>query len=104
MSIALVTGGNRGIGLEVCRQLARNGHDVILGTRDREKGEAIADGLRVVQLDVADAESVRRAAAEIEALDILVNNAAILYDTWARASTADLDEVHAALETNLFGA
>ena len=41
---------------------------------------------------------------EIGALDILVNNAAILYDTWARAATADLDEVHEALETNLFGA
>jgi NAD(P)-dependent dehydrogenase (short-subunit alcohol dehydrogenase family) len=104
LSVALVTGGNRGIGLEVCRQLARNGHEVILGSRDREKGQAVAGGLRVVQLDVADADSVRRAAGEIEALDILVNNAAILYDTWARAATADLDEVHAALETNLFGA
>jgi len=58
----------------------------------------------VVQLDVADEASVERAAAEIATLDILVNNAAILYDTWARAATADLDEVHAALETNLFGA
>ena len=104
MSIALVTGGNRGIGLEVCRQLARNGHTVILGSRDRAKGEAVAGGLRVVQLDVSDDASVRAAAAEIDALDILVNNAAILYDTWARAATADLDEVHAALETNLFGA
>jgi NAD(P)-dependent dehydrogenase (short-subunit alcohol dehydrogenase family) len=104
VGVALVTGGNRGIGLEVCRQLARSGHEVIIGSRDREKGEAVAGGLRVVQLDVSDAESVRRAAAEIEALDILVNNAAILYDTWARAATADLDEVHVALETNLFGA
>ena len=104
MSVALVTGGNRGIGLEVCRQLARDGHEVILGSRDREKGAAVAGGLRVVQLDVADAASVRRAAEEIDALDILVNNAAILYDTWARAASADLDEVHDALETNLFGA
>jgi NAD(P)-dependent dehydrogenase (short-subunit alcohol dehydrogenase family) len=104
MSVALVTGGNRGIGLEVCRQLARNGHEVILGSRDRAKGEAVAGGLRVVQLDVADDASVRRAAEEIETLDILVNNAAILYDTWARGVTADLDEVHEALETNLFGA
>ena len=102
--IALVTGGNRGIGLEVCRQLARSGHEVILGARDRAKGERVANGLRVVELDVADDASVQRAAAEIDALDVLVNNAAILYDTWARASTADLDEVHAALETNLFGA
>jgi NAD(P)-dependent dehydrogenase (short-subunit alcohol dehydrogenase family) len=116
VSVALVTGGNRGIGLEVCRQLARNGHDVILGSRDREKGERAAEGargeaggarggaVRVVQLDVADDESVRRAAEEIGALDILVNNAAILYDTWARAESADLGEVREALETNLFGA
>ena len=104
MSVALVTGGNRGIGLEVCRQLARSGHEVILGSRDRAKGEAVARGLRVVRLDVADDESVRAAAAEIDAVDILVNNAAILYDTWARGATADLAEVHAAFETNLFGA
>jgi len=104
MSVALVTGANRGIGLEVCRQLDARGHDVILGSRDLAKGRAVAGGLRVVQLDVADDDSVRRAAEEIEELDILVNNAAILYDTWARAETADLDEVHTALETNLFGA
>ncbi|WP_028067372.1 SDR family oxidoreductase [Solirubrobacter soli] len=104
MSVALVTGGNRGIGLEVCRQLAGHGHTVILGSRDRAKGEAVAGGLRVVALDVSDDASVRAAAAEIEELDILVNNAAILYDTWARGATADLAEVHEALETNLFGA
>ena len=63
--IALVTGGNRGIGLEVCRQLAAHGHEVILGSRDRAKGERVADGLRVVELDVADDASVRRAAGEI---------------------------------------
>jgi NAD(P)-dependent dehydrogenase (short-subunit alcohol dehydrogenase family) len=102
--IALVTGGNRGLGLEVCRQLAAHGHEVILGSRDRAKGERVANGLRVVELDVADDASVQRAAQEIEELDVLVNNAAILYDTWARASTADLAEVHTALETNLFGA
>jgi NAD(P)-dependent dehydrogenase (short-subunit alcohol dehydrogenase family) len=104
MSVALVTGGNRGIGLEVCRGLARNGHEVILASRDRAKGEAVAGGLQVVALDVADDDSVQRAAGEIDALDILVNNAAILYDTWARGATADLSEVHEALETNLFGA
>ena len=106
MSVALVTGGNRGIGLEVCRQLAaqRPRGDPRVA-RPGEGREAVAARARaVVQLDVADGESVRRAAAEIEALDILVNNAAILYDTWARAATADLDEVHEALETNLFGA
>jgi NAD(P)-dependent dehydrogenase (short-subunit alcohol dehydrogenase family) len=108
MSVALVTGGNRGLGLEVCRQLAHNGHEVILGARDRAKGERAAAGIeervRVLQLDVADAQSVERAARELEHLDVLVNNAAILYDTWANAVDADLAQVHEALETNLFGA
>jgi NAD(P)-dependent dehydrogenase (short-subunit alcohol dehydrogenase family) len=104
VSVALVTGGNRGIGLEVCRQLARNGHEVVIGSRDKAKGERVARGLRVVQLDVADQASVERAAREIDHVDILVNNAATLYDTWASGTDADLDQVHEALETNLFGA
>ena len=89
----------------MCRQLARGGHEVILGSRDRAKGERVA---RTVCAVVSSTSPTRRACnaprRSIDALDILVNNAAILYDTWARASTADLDEVHTALETNLFGA
>ncbi len=107
MSVALVTGGNRGLGLEVCRQLAGRGHDVVLGSRDLARGERAAAGIervRVIALDVSDGESVERAARELEQVDALINNAAILYDTWAHAVDADLDEVHAALETNLFGA
>jgi NAD(P)-dependent dehydrogenase (short-subunit alcohol dehydrogenase family) len=108
MTVALVTGGNRGIGLEVCRQLAHNGHEVILGARDKAKGERAAAGIgervRALQLDVADRRSVGRAAQELEHVDVLVNNAAILYDTWANAIDTDLAEVHEALETNLFGA
>jgi NAD(P)-dependent dehydrogenase (short-subunit alcohol dehydrogenase family) len=108
MTVALVTGGNRGIGLEVCRQLAHNGHDVILGSRDNAKGERAAAGIeervRALQLDVADPHSVERAAQALEHVDVLVNNAAILYDTWANAIDTDLAEVHDALETNLFGA
>jgi NAD(P)-dependent dehydrogenase (short-subunit alcohol dehydrogenase family) len=81
---------------------------VVLGARDREKGERAAAELpgavRVVQLDVADPESVRAAAAGLDRLDALVNNAAILYDTWQRGVDADLDEVREALETNLMGA
>jgi len=112
---ALVTGANRGIGLEVTRQLAKQGIDVILGARDQAKGERAArsltqDGLSVFpyQLDVADQHSIDRLyqaiAADFGRLDILVNNAAILYDTWQQGTTADLDVVHSALETNLFGA
>jgi NAD(P)-dependent dehydrogenase (short-subunit alcohol dehydrogenase family) len=108
--VAVVTGGNRGIGYEVCRQLAQRGYEVVLAARDPEKGERAAAelGVRTCQLDVADDDSVRAAASwvaeRLGRCDALVNNAAILYDTWARASAADLDEVRAALETNLLGA
>jgi NAD(P)-dependent dehydrogenase (short-subunit alcohol dehydrogenase family) len=113
--VALVTGANRGIGFEVCRQLAQRGYVVVLGSRDRERGEVAAarlrsEGLDVVgcQLDVADAASVEAAAARIRRehgrLYAVVNNAAILYDTWQRGVDADLDQVREAFETNVLGA
>jgi NAD(P)-dependent dehydrogenase (short-subunit alcohol dehydrogenase family) len=111
--IALVTGANRGIGLEVVRQLAERGFTAVLGSRDLEKGRAAAEGLGDLdvaarRLDVGDPDSVRELAGELEEaygrLDVLVNNAGILYDTWQRGVEADLDLVHEALETNLFGA
>jgi NAD(P)-dependent dehydrogenase (short-subunit alcohol dehydrogenase family) len=110
--IVLVTGGNRGIGLEVCRQLAAQGYTVVLGSRDEAKGEAAAaelDGdVTVLALDVADDESVGAAAAAVDErfgrLDALVNNAAILYDTYNHGVDVDLAEVRRGLETNLFGA
>ena len=107
-AVALVAGANRGIGLEVCRQLAQRGYEVLLGARDPAKGARAArqlgDGITAVALDVADAESVRAAAAGLDRLDVLVNNAAILYDTWQRGLDADLDQVREAFETNLLGA
>ncbi|WP_328875274.1 SDR family oxidoreductase [Streptomyces sp. NBC_00287] len=113
--VAVVTGGNRGIGLEVVRQLAERGYRVVLGARDEAKGRAAAarvdpGGERVsaVRLDVSDDASVTAMAAwvteRLGRTDVVVNNAAILYDTWARARSADLDEVQRALDTNLFGA
>jgi NAD(P)-dependent dehydrogenase (short-subunit alcohol dehydrogenase family) len=113
--VALVTGANRGIGLEVARQLAKRGYAVILGSRDSQKGKRAAArlaeaGLSVLprQLDVSEVESVEDLAARIVEdpghLDVLVNNAAIHYDTWQRALGADLDIVREALETNTFGA
>ena len=106
--VALVTGANRGIGLEVCRQLAERDYAVLLGARDLAKGEHAARDLpgevRAIQLDVADPESVRAAAAGLDSLDALVNNAAILYDTWQRGIEADLDQVREAFETNVIGA
>jgi NAD(P)-dependent dehydrogenase (short-subunit alcohol dehydrogenase family) len=111
--IALVTGANRGLGFEVVRQLAQRGFATVLGSRDLEKGRAAAealDGLEVDprRLDVADPDSVRELASGLRddygRLDVLVNNAGILYDTWESGLEADLDVVQQALETNLFGA
>lgn len=109
--IALVTGANRGIGFEVVRQLARLGMTVILGSRDLKKGlnaaeQLTSEGLKVLpyQLDVSSQASIDQLAAQVEKLDILINNAGILYDTWQKPSTADLEVVGEAFETNLFGA
>jgi NAD(P)-dependent dehydrogenase (short-subunit alcohol dehydrogenase family) len=110
--VALVSGGNRGIGLEVCRRLAEEGLTVILGSRDEERGREAAEGLSgevvVRQLDVADAGSVQRLAASLETdfgrLDVLVNNAAISNDDGQSGAEADLERVREALEANLFGA
>jgi NAD(P)-dependent dehydrogenase (short-subunit alcohol dehydrogenase family) len=110
-----VTGANRGIGLELVRQLAGRGYTAILGSRDPDKGEAAAADLReeglevqVRQLDVADEASVTRLgwalADEYFRLDVLVNNAAIHYDPGRRGVDADLGVVREALETNLLGA
>src|ERR687892_133364 len=112
--IALVTGGNRGIGFETCRQLAQLGLTVILSARDISKGEKAARqlsdrGLDVVfyQLDVSNKSHIQHTANVIKQqfghLDILVNNAAILYDTSQSTINANLDVVNEALMTNLYG-
>ncbi len=110
--VALVSGGNRGIGLEIVRQLAGRGITVILGSRDEESGRAAAEGLSgdvvVSQLDVTDEGSVARLASFVEdefgRLDVLVNNAGISNDDGQRGMNADLGRVRDALEANLFGA
>jgi NAD(P)-dependent dehydrogenase (short-subunit alcohol dehydrogenase family) len=113
--VAVVTGANRGIGLEVVRQLAGDGYLAILGARDADKGVAAAEPLRaegldveVRQLDVSDPANVAAFGAGLardhDRLDALVNNAAIHYDTWERGVDADLDLVRDAMETNLLGA
>lgn len=114
-SIALVTGANRGIGYEVCRQLAQQGYRVLLASRDTAKGEAAAqalqrEGLNVaaLTLDVSQPESITQARTIVERdegrLDVLVNNAAINYDTWQRGVSADLNVVQETMETNVYGA
>jgi NAD(P)-dependent dehydrogenase (short-subunit alcohol dehydrogenase family) len=108
---ALVTGGNRGIGLEVCRQLAQNRMRVLLGARDSAKGEMAAlemsrGGLDVkaVTLDVTDEASVRALGDLLGAVDVLINNAGVDYDTDQTAVAADLARVRTIFDTNLFGA
>src|SRR5262249_48179798 len=108
---ALVTGANRGIGLEVCRQLAAHGYRVILTARDSHKSDAAASSLSGdvtgAVLDVTDAQSIRALASDLERrgvrVDVLVNNAAVLIgESTAVLQTTDGD-LRATFETNLFG-
>ena len=120
--IALVTGANQGVGLQVAKELVANGVTVLLGSRNFERGEAaakeIGPGAIALQLDVTDSKSIAAAAERIRnefgRLDLLVNNAAISntgkgnlsleeYGKISRASNASLDEVRTVWETNVFG-
>ncbi|MEM7337807.1 MAG: SDR family NAD(P)-dependent oxidoreductase [Actinomycetota bacterium] len=113
MTISLVTGANRGIGAEVARQLGAAGHHVLVGSRRAENGRPVADAITaaggkatVVALDISDHASIATAVdivRSVGGLDVLVNNAAITYDTWQRAIEPDFAVVREALETNLFG-
>lgn len=115
--VALVTGGNRGIGLEIGRQLSRLGHRVVLAARDGRRADEAAQSLdgwasgdvAGVRMDVTEDESVRSAFEQAVDLygtvDVLVNNAGIAIDgPEHRASAPDLSRVRATLETNFFGA
>ena len=111
---ALVTGGNRGIGFGVCRQLAARGFAVLLTARDAEKSRAAAAKLKSVGrvepvvLDVANASSIEKAVADVSSrydwLDVLINNAGINYDTWETVENAEIDgTVIETIRTNLLG-
>lgn len=113
--IALVTGGNRGIGLEVCRQLAQLGIKVVLGSRDLDKGVAasgqlIAAGLPVAarHLDVANGQSIRECMnwvrKEVGRLDILINNAGIMVEEEDADPVEELEIVRDTMQTNVYGA
>ncbi len=112
--IALVTGANRGIGFEVCRELASKGFIVLLTARDTAKAKTAAKKLAKVGtvepllLDVAGEHSIKNAASEITGrygyLDVLVNNAGINYDTWETVENADIKgTVMETITTNLLG-
>ena len=115
-TIALVTGANRGLGLEICRQLADRDYDVILTARDEDKARAAcellwSEGLDTVhprQLDVADDGSVARLRERVEhefgELHVLVNNAGVALDAGIAALDADLSLVRESMEINCYGA
>lgn len=113
--IALITGGNKGIGLETARQLGAMGIRVLIGSRDAERGQGAVGQLRgqglqadFIQLDVTDGASIARAAKDIELahgrLDILVNNAAVMvFPGEAAGSEVSLDALRRTFDTNFFG-
>jgi NAD(P)-dependent dehydrogenase (short-subunit alcohol dehydrogenase family) len=93
-AVAVVTGASRGIGLAVARELAGRGFTVVQGARDPASAPRVEGNVLVRRLDVTDAESIERLADELERVDVLVNHAAILYDTRNRAATVDLGSGH----------
>ncbi|WP_433983590.1 SDR family NAD(P)-dependent oxidoreductase [Tunturiibacter empetritectus] len=121
--VALVTGANQGIGLQIAKDLVAQGFTVLVGSRNLERGEAatkeVGPDARALQLDVTDGASIAAAAERVRKefgrLDVLVNNAAISntsklpgqsiaeYAKLTRASNVSLDEVRAVWETNVFG-
>lgn len=104
MTTTLITGSNKGLGLETARRLVAQGHDVWVATRNAEAGsKAAADvGARFVQLDVTDDVSVAAAVATVGCLDVLVNNAGIA-GTSKDATQVTAEDLRGVYETNVYG-
>jgi NAD(P)-dependent dehydrogenase (short-subunit alcohol dehydrogenase family) len=121
--VALVTGANQGIGLQIAKELAAHGFAVLVGSRNLERGEAAAKEVGpdayALQLDVTDQASITTAAQRVRnefgRLDVLIQNAAIsntrklpgpsveAYAKTTRPSNVSLDEIRAVWDTNVFG-
>jgi NAD(P)-dependent dehydrogenase (short-subunit alcohol dehydrogenase family) len=113
--ISLVTGANKGIGLEVCRRLGALGHVVLVGARDKKRGRNATDELKaagidahLLLVDVTHQPSIDRTAdyigQEYGRLDVLVNNAGIIHDRSLTAADIPLDTIREVFEPNFFGA
>jgi NAD(P)-dependent dehydrogenase (short-subunit alcohol dehydrogenase family) len=113
--VALITGGNRGLGRAIAFGLAQRGMHTVIAARDERQAFEVAGELKaqrlcasVHRLDVTDPASVVRAAADVGKqlgrLDVLVNNAGVAIDRGQLASSPDFERVHATWQTNLLGA
>jgi NAD(P)-dependent dehydrogenase (short-subunit alcohol dehydrogenase family) len=112
---ALITGGNRGLGFEICRQLGAKNHIIFLGCRDIEKGRTAADILKNEGFDVRpiviDAsksktivEAVRIVQSEFDCLDVLINNGGTFVEEWGTMPSAlKVSELKKTFDTNFFG-
>ena len=112
--IALITGANRGIGLETARQLLQRGFQVVIAARDSQKGETAAQALqaavgsvRFLLLDVSSSQSIQSAAAQFgtisDRLDVLINNAAIYPDHGRSILTLSRELLSETMQTNTLG-
>ena len=121
--VALVTGANQGIGLQIAKDLVAHGFTVLVGSRNFERGEAAAKEVgpdaHALQLDVTDQASITAAAKRVQSefgrLNVLIQNAAISntnkqpgqtvaeYAATTRPSNVSLDEMRAVWDTNVFG-
>lgn len=113
--IILITGANKGIGFETARQLGQQGHTLLIGARDRAKGDEAALKLKAegieahaIELDVTNDKTIQTAAEEIEEkfgkLDTLINNAGVALEGWGVSSLkVSLETWRQTFETNLFG-
>lgn len=103
---ALVTGATNGIGKEIARQLLAAGLAVYVGARDAQRGQATVQELgakaRILELDVTDGASIGAAAAAVDQLDVLINNAGISLDD-VPPTDVDVDVFRRTYETNVFG-